>query len=635
MGYGRADRVRVPVGDDAARWATRGKCLRVLIVVHNVTSATRLLDVLPLFDDDLRVQLLVTCTGSSAFAAGTAELLADTGIPVLPWEQAAETAVDLVVSASFGGQLDVFSGQLAILSHGVGYTKRLATPDAGRRTPDAGRRTPDAGRRTPDAGRRTPDTGHRIEGGVGAVPAPVFGLAPEWLLTPRGAPLADALVLSHPEQVERLRAACPEAAPTAVLAGDPCYDRILAARPYRARFRRALGVRPGQRLVLLNSTWNPESLFGDGGRAPDGGDVVAALLDRVADEFPVDAYRFAAVLHPNIWHGHGPGQIRSWLDRARRAGMALIDPLSGWRQALLAADAVIGDHGSVTYYAAALGTPVLLGAAPLDALDPDAPISAFMREAPRLDLEAPLAAQIEELISRHRPLPGPAAFTTSVPGESAVRLRRLFYSMMGAAEPAGPASLKPLPLPGYEAATATVPLHVLSRVLGPGEVAITRWAGRRPATGGSDPGGELHIAVHEDTRDVEQLDLADVVFREGAPDDPRFGSPSVWTAEVLRRHRGCSVAAYVTGPSVCVVQVRGEAPLRLAAVPDSDAESAPAVDPAVHASALHAWLAAGGHDPAETGRRLARVVSDGLSVRTATGLHRVRVVPPAPTATGG
>ncbi|MFC5914243.1 hypothetical protein [Streptomyces pulveraceus] len=133
----------------------------MLIVVHNVTSATRLLDVLPLFDDDLRVQLLATCTGSSAFAAGTAELLADTGIPVLPWEQAAETAVDLVVSASFGGQLDVFSGKLAILSHGVGYTKRLATPDAGRRTPDAGRRTPDAGRRTPDAGRRTPDAGRR------------------------------------------------------------------------------------------------------------------------------------------------------------------------------------------------------------------------------------------------------------------------------------------------------------------------------------------------------------------------------------------------------------------------------------------------------------------------------------------
>lgn len=594
---GRARRVRVPVGDDAERWVTRGKCLRVLLVVHNVTAATRLLDVLPLFDDDLRVQLLATCTGSSAFMAGTAELLADTGVPVLPWEQAVETRVDLTVSASFGGRLDAFSGTLAVLSHGVGYTKRLATPDAA---------------------------------GSGA-PAGVFGLAPEWLLS-RGAPIADALVLSHPEQYERLRLACPEAAPTAVLAGDPCFDRVLAARPRRERFRRALGVRPGQRLVLLNSTWNSDSLFGDGDETGDGtgGDVVAALLDRVAAEFPVDEYRFAAVLHPNIWHGHGPGQVRSWLDRARRAGLSLIDPLEGWRQALLAADAVIGDHGSVTFYAAALGTPVLLAAAPLAALDPDAPISAFMREAPKLDPGASLVAQIEALLRDHRPLSGPAEFTTSVPGESAARLRRLFYSMLGAPEPGRPASLKPLPLPGHEPATVTVPLHVRSWVLGPGEVAISRRTGTRPVPG-RERGGELHVALHEDTRDVDQLDLADVVFRDGAPDDPRFGSPSLWTAEVLRRHQGCSVAAYATGPSTCVARVRDGEPLLMTAEPGAGPAGASGVDPAVYASALHAWLASEGPDAAPPARRLARAVSDGLTVWTGDRSHRVRIAPlPAP-----
>ncbi|WP_405749671.1 hypothetical protein OHA19_06740 [Streptomyces sp. NBC_00012] len=613
MEYGRGGRVRVPVGDDAARWATRGKCLRVLVVVHNVTAATRLLDVLPLFDDDLRVQLLVTCTGSSAFAAGTAELLADTGVPVLPWEQAAETKADLVVSASFGGQLDALTGKLAILSHGIGYTKRLATPDTGHRTPDTGSR-------------------------AGAVPAPVFGLAPPWLLSSRGTPVADALVLSHPEQFERLRIACPEAAPTAVLAGDPCFDRMLAARPRRERFRRALGVRPGQRLVVLNSTWNSESLFGDGTEVPGdgwcGGDVVAALLARVADEFPVDEYRFAAVLHPNIWHGHGPGQIRAWLDRARRGGLALIDPLTGWRQALLAADAVIGDHGSVTYYAAALGTPVLLGAVPLHALDPDAPISAFMREAPRLDPDASLAAQIDELIRCHRPLPGPAGFTTSVPGESAARLRKLFYSMMGAPEPSRPATLEPLPLPGYEAGTVTVPLRVLTRVLGPEEVAVSRWAGQRSGPG-PDHGGELHVAVHEDTREVDSLELADVIFRDGEPDDPRFGSPSLWTAEVLRRHRGCSVAAYVTGPSECVVRVRGEEPLRMRAVPDDDTAEVSGADPAAYASALHSWLAADGREAVTARARPARAMADGLVLRTGDQLHRIRVDPLTPTDPAG
>ncbi|MFE1406703.1 hypothetical protein ACFW5D_24210 [Streptomyces sp. NPDC058770] len=184
--YGRTRRVRVPVGDEAERWVTRGECLRVLVVVHNVTAATRLLDVLPLFDDDLRIQLLATCTGSSAFMSGTAELLAETGVPVLPWEQAVETRVDLAVSASFGGQLDVFSGRLAVLSHGVGYTKRLATPDTGHRTPDTGHRTP-------DTGHRTPDTGHRTPAGVGPGRArlrPRAGMAAPRRHTDRGRPRA-------------------------------------------------------------------------------------------------------------------------------------------------------------------------------------------------------------------------------------------------------------------------------------------------------------------------------------------------------------------------------------------------------------------------------------------------------------
>ncbi|MBK3581436.1 hypothetical protein JHN63_48295, partial [Streptomyces sp. MBT65] len=375
---GAEEWIRVPVGEDAGRWATRGHSRKVLFVVHNVTSATRLLDVLPLFHDDFRVQLLVTCTESSAFRAGIAELLAETGVPVLPWEQAVRTPVDLAVSASFGGQLRAFSGVLAVLSHGVGYTKRLGTPN----------------------------TQHPTPGSEAAEPAaPVFGLSPEWLLDESGRPVADALVLSHPEQLERLRAVCPEAASTGVLAGDPCWDRMLAARPYRERYRRALGVARAQRLVVLNSTWNPESLFGD--------DLLPSLLPRLTSELPVDEYRLAAVLHPNIWHGHGPGQIRAWLDRARRAGLTLVDPLHGWRQALLAADAVIGDHGSVTYYAAALGTPVLLGAAPLAGLAPDAPVHAFVRTAPRLDPTLPLGPQLAQLIATHRPLPAPAAFTSS------------------------------------------------------------------------------------------------------------------------------------------------------------------------------------------------------------------------------
>ncbi|MFJ6570734.1 hypothetical protein ACIQNU_25295 [Streptomyces sp. NPDC091292] len=438
-------------------------------------------------------------------------------------------------------------------------------------------------------------------------------MAPEWVLSERtGRPVADALVLSHPEQIARLRRACPEAAHTAVLAGDPCFDRMLAARPYRDRFRRALGVRRGQRLVVLSSTWNPESLFGDRTDADGGADILPALLPALTSELPADEFRLAAVLHPNIWHGHGPGQIRAWLDRARRGGLTLIDPLHDWRQALIAADTVIGDHGAVTYYAAALGTPVLLGAAPLSGLDPASPAADFVRRAPRLDPYRPLRPQLD---APRAPEPGPAEFTTSVPGESATRLRRLFYTHLGLRPPTGPALLEPLRLPPYRPPARTAPLRVLTRRRGPSEVVVERYADpdRAPRAYGHNGAAESHTAVHEDTRDPRALDLADVVLRDGPPDDRRLGSPARWCAEVLARHPDCALAVYVTGPDACVVRTRAGELIDVMAHHDGDA------DPAAYASALHTLLAAG--------HPLGALAADGLTVRTGTTVHRAAVTP--------
>ncbi|MFE3825328.1 hypothetical protein [Streptomyces sp. NPDC059092] len=451
---------------------------------------------------------------------------------------------------------------------------------------------------------------------------PVFGLSPEWLLAD-GTPVADSLVLSHPEQVERLRAACPEAVSTAVLAGDPCFDRMLAAVPYRERFRRALGVRRGQRLVLLNSTWNPDSLFGDGGAE----DVLPSLLPRLTAELPADTYRPAAVLHPNIWHGHGPGQVRAWLDRARRGGLALVDPLDGWRQALIAADVIIGDAGSVTYYGAALGTPVLLGAAPTDGLDAGSPVAAFVRRAPRLAPHAPLRSQLETLLNSRpgpqpatEPDPGPAGLVSSVPGEAATLLRRHFYGLIGVPEPSEPALLDPLPLPSYEPVTRTAPLRVVTRLLGAGEVEVARYADPRAEPGEDEEGGDAHTAVHEDTLDPGRLALADVIFRYGAADDPRFGGPERWTEEVLARHPHSALAAFVAEGGVCTVRTRAGSLLRLSAhAPDGPLSGA---DPAVCASALHAWLA-GGSTPDE-------LAAGGMTVHTGAGVCQVSVTPVGP-----
>ncbi|WP_442806346.1 hypothetical protein [Streptomyces sp. NBC_01317] len=543
--------------------------------MHNVTAATRLLDLLPLFRDDLRVQLLATCTGSSPFQSGVTELLDSIGVPVLPWEQAVSTPVDLALSASLGGQLAEIRGQLVIVSHGTGYNKTL--------------------RRTTG----NPATENPVLGD------PLFGMAPEWVLAD-GVPVADAMVFSHPEQIERLGVACPEAVPAAVLGGDPCFDRMLAARHHRERYRRALGVRPGQRLVLLNSTWNPDSLFGD--RGSD--DVLPLLLRTLASDLPVDEYRTAAVLHPNIWAAHGPGQVRLWLDRAVRAGLALVDPLDGWRQALIAADLVIGDFGSVSYYAAALGTPVLLGSASLDGLGPTSPVAGFVRTAPRLDPYAPLLPQVEHQLATHRPLPAPAEMTTSAPGRSGALLRELFYGLIGIPEPPGPALLDPLPLPPYEPIPHTAPLRVITRVGDDGVIEVRRFSEPPAEPGGP---GDGHLAVHEDTLDPGMLELADLIWRQGEPYDPRLGAPRQWAAEILDRYPGCSLAAYVTGPHACTVRHRDGLTSELTARPGAGA------DPALYASAFFAHLAAGA-----AGAIVALGAPGDITVRTGASEHRIR-----------
>ncbi|MGW1072727.1 hypothetical protein [Streptomyces sp. NPDC002537] len=477
---------------------------------------------------------------------------------------------------------------------------------------------------------RTRPKGAPAAGGNGAAPgnaqagasepAPIFGLSPDWLLH-GGHPIATATVLSHPEQLARLEAACPEAVPTARLAGDPCFDRILAALPHRDRFRRALGVAEGQRLIVVNSTWSPGSLFGDGDGNGEEGDLLPSLLPRLAAELPADEYRTAAVLHPNIWHGHGPGQVRAWLDRARRAGLVLVPPLEGWRQALIAADCVLGDHGSVTYYAAAIGRPVLLGAFPDTALDPDSPVAALGRTAPRLRPYDGLRAQLDRAVDTHDPgrYRELAAQVSSDPGRSAELLRRVFYGLIGIPEPADrPALLDRLPLPAHEPAERTAPVRVLTRLLGAGppEIAVVRHADGADGPEDDGIGWDAHTAVHEDTRDPGRLRIADVIVRYGPPADPRLGPPAAWTAEVLARHPGCALAAWVTGPDRCAVRARGGGPLRLSAAPGPDGRP-DLCDPAAYASALHAWLA--------SGKSAEEAMASGITVVTGTAHHRVTV----------
>jgi len=375
----------------------------VLVVVPFVVAGTRLMDVLPLLESDHRVHVVFTVAPAPNGAAchGAEEFIRIRGGLLIPWWQAVQTQFDVVLAASRTG-VEQLHGQIVLMPHGSGSLgTRLRSRSAG------------------------------------ANAMPWHGLSRD-ALTSHGRVLPSALALTHDAELAVLRESCPEALPSAVVAGDICLDRLLASIPFRAQYRAALGVAEEQRLVLVTSTWQPESMLG---RHPD-------LLDRLLNELSHREVKIAAVLHPNIWHVQGPFQVRMWLADCLRRGLLLLPPDEGWRAALVAADIVLGDYGSVTRYGAAIGTPVLLSAFPRHDIRPGGVAALLDRHAPQLCPDMPLEDQIRTSATCERGWQsGLLELLSSQPRRAGAILRSTLYDLFGLPEPTRALPRSPVPLP--------------------------------------------------------------------------------------------------------------------------------------------------------------------------------------------
>ncbi|MFI8348468.1 hypothetical protein [Streptomyces sp. NPDC085596] len=261
-----------------------------------------------------------------------------------------------------------------------------------------------------------------------------------------GQVIPSAIVLSHREQLGRLAQGCPEALPVAYVAGDPCLDQLTTGTAFRQTYRRALGLLPGQRLVVVSSTWGRGSVLG----SPS-----TTALRRALAELPADEFRILAAIHPNAWYAHGAWQIRTWLAPLLDHGLILPSPESEtWKSALCAADFLIGDSGSLSLYGIELGIPTLLGAFQDSVVAPDSPMRKLGDLVPRLDAARPLPDQLTRAAEAQRDDPELAALrgsVTSEPGRSAALLRRLLYSRLDLAEPSHPAATRAIPVPSIPA----------------------------------------------------------------------------------------------------------------------------------------------------------------------------------------
>ncbi|WP_409185694.1 hypothetical protein F9C11_16225 [Amycolatopsis sp. VS8301801F10] len=400
--------VRGPIGLDAATRVTRPGCRTVLAVVPTVTAGTRLVELISLLERDLRVQVMFTVPHSVDRWAGAEEYVRAQHGLVLPWEQAVAHRFDLVLAAS-DQQIDQVRGPLLLIGHGVG---------------------------------RVP--GRRFSRQAGGATVATTAIERQ-SLTFRGRVLPSVLGLGTDAEVEVLRERCPEALPVAVVAGDLCLDGMRAASGRRDQYRRALGV-GSRRLVVVSSTWFTDSVFG---RMP-------AMYEAIVAGLPRDRYAVAAVLHPNIWAVHGRRQVVAWLGRCQEAGLRVIPPEQGWQATMIAADWVIGDHGSTTGYAAAMGRPVTLASMPDGQPQAGSVAEAVRAHAKPLILDQPFEPQEKAAIAAAPRLA--AAVLPVVSGRidcSAGILRSAMYRLLQLSEPSAPAyppsPALPQSLPGRKA----------------------------------------------------------------------------------------------------------------------------------------------------------------------------------------
>ncbi|MBB4687061.1 hypothetical protein [Amycolatopsis jiangsuensis] len=451
-------------------------------MARTVTTLTRLLDICSLFDDDHRVQVAFTFAERerAVFAAGLEQFLSSLEAVVLPWEQAVRTRFDLAVAASENDALDRLDCPVLLVPHGIGHQKYYP-------------------------GSTT-----------------VSGLNPDRL---RGEHVR--VGLSHANQLGRLE---PEVAARAVVIGDPCHDRMLVSAHRVPRFRRALGA-GARRHVVLASTWGPQSLLG----------ANPLLPQRFLSELPLDDYQVSLVLHPGVWSAHSPHQVRANLATAIRGGLTVIPPQHGWQAAILAAELVVADCGSMPLYATAAQVPVLLGSPVADTVVPGSPLANLVAAAPRLD-DSPLPAQLDHAIAGG-PVADVAGQAVEYAGKCAEILRPLLYELLDLDAPAWPAVFPPIadPVPERQPVAAF-------------RVGVTpdgRTVARFPAAVPGRPLPGQHVVAHGELATLSELEGADVVYREAAGD---FAS---WATETAHHRPHARLIAEIA-PDVCRVWTDGQ-----------------------------------------------------------------------------
>ncbi|MFJ8963279.1 hypothetical protein ACIRG5_28220 [Lentzea sp. NPDC102401] len=379
------------------------------------------------------------------------------------------------------------------------------------------------------------------------------------------------ILITHPDQERHLTSLLPEAVGRTVLGGDTSFDLLTGSAWLRDHYRDRLGLAGRQRLVLLTSTWGGQSLLG---ARPD-------LAERLLRELPADEYRVAAVAHPNVWTWHGAWEVRRILDTALKSGLLLVDPTQGWHAAMIASDVVLGDHGSLSLYAAASGRPLILAAFGDEVVD-GTPMAELGRTARRLDPDVDLRGQVDAAIAEHETekaeLVADALF--ALPGRALEVLRAWCYDALGLSEPDYRQPSLRCPDP-----RETLPRVHAFEITGIVHDGATVELNRFPVQASSHrphSAALRHVGIDVRERNLRRFADAATIVRGEVHADDRIDD---WLTSTLERFPGCRMAGHATTGG-CDIMIRDGRRLSLHA-PET------LRDAGLLTSALYTFVAAG------------------------------------------
>ena len=501
----RSDLSGVAADPALDQWWTMPVQRRVLVVATTVTSLQRLLIILPVVAEDPHIQVVFTrdIESPTVLSGGAAEAVAALQCLELPWNEVRDLTWDLILTASETDRVYQLQGPCLLLAHGAGYQKL--------------------------------DLAHRSVAGLGRD-----------RLMHGGQVVHAAIGLSHPAQRHVLAQTCPEAVDRGRVIGDPCLDIMLDQRHRRDHYREALGIGDRQ-LVVLSSTWGPDSLLG---RHFD-------LPQRVVAGLDPDRYVCCLLTHPGIAAAHGPRQLRQWLDPAHRLGLVTIAAGQQWEPIMLSADVVVADEGSIAAYASALDLPLVAAGGRSWTMPDDSVPAQLAQRASHLSMDRDIQPQIEAAISDHQAgrYADLADRVFDAPGSSAARIRALCYQLMDLPEPPMPASFEPVALPAMSASQPTAFTVAIGNDQAEPGIPEVR---RRPATPDScapPPGDDPHLVVHGLDGPADLLTRAEVLYVEDNV-CAAVGQFQDWATAAFRTRPEAHLTALAIDASRCVVIAR-------------------------------------------------------------------------------